>query len=114
MPTPRHLILPANTALTSDSTMRELFRVRSKDYTRGLMTDKRMFESFIPYFELEDGKLTRLELLPIELEFDAPRWRNGNPRVKTDRNIIERLKDMSKEFGTEIKINEQGIGVVEL
>lgn len=100
--------------LTSDSTMRELFRVRSKDYTRGLMTDKRMFESFIPYFELEDGKLTRLELLPIELEFDAPRWRNGNPRVKTDRNIIERLKDMSKEFGTEIKINEQGIGVVEL
>lgn len=100
--------------LTSDDTMRELFRVRSKDYTRGLMTDKRMFESFIPYFELEDGKLTRLELLPIELEFDAPRWRNGNPRIKTNLGIIERLNEMSKEFGTKISINKQGIGIVEL
>lgn len=105
---------PVKLLLTSDDTMRELFRVRSKDYTRGLMTNKRMFESFIPYFEIEDNKLTRLELLPIELEFDAPRWRNGNPRIKTNLGIIERLNKMSKEFGTKISINKQGIGIVEL
>ena len=99
---------------TSDATMRELFCKRSNNYTRGLMTDRRMFESFIPYFELEDGKLTHLELLPIELDFEEPRWRNGNPRIKTDCNILERLQAMSAPYGTRIRIDERGIGIVEL
>ena len=43
--------------MTSDATMRELFYDRSAGYTRGLMRDRRMLESVIPYFEMEDGKL---------------------------------------------------------
>lgn len=100
--------------LTSDDTLRELFCKRSKNYTRGLMTDHRMFESFIPYFEIDDGKVTKLELLPIELEFEAPRYRNGNPRVRTDCKILERLQEMSAKYGTKITIDERGIGIVEL
>ncbi len=100
--------------LTSDATMRELFRKRSADYTRGLMTDRRMFESFIPYFEIEDGKITHLELLPIELDFKEPRWKNGNPHISTNSNILERLSEMSAPYGTKIRIDERGIGIVEI
>ena len=100
--------------LTSDATFRDLFKKRSNNYTRGLMTDRRMLESYIPYFEIEDGKLKYLELMPIELDFEKPRYKNGNPHIETNRNILERLKEMSEPYGTEIIIDENGTGRVKL
>ena len=98
--------------LTSDDPLNEVYRKRSRNYTVGLLTNPKMLEAVIPYFEMEDGKLTHLELLPIELGFEEPRYRNGNPRVCTDKGILERYAAMSAPFGTEITINEQGIGIV--
>lgn len=100
--------------LTSDATMRELFCDRTAGYTRGLVRDHRMVESVIPYFEMEDGKLTYLELMPIELNFGEPTWRAGNPRFSNQHGIIERLAQMSKEFGTEITVDDRGFGIVKL
>lgn len=101
--------------LTSDATMRELFCDRSANYTRGLMRDHRMLESVIPYFEMEDGELTYLELMPIELNFDKEHvWQRGNPRFSSNHGIIERLADMSKTYKTEITIDERGFGIVKL
>ena len=104
----------ADKGLTSDSTMRDFFCKRSSNYTKGLMRDRRMLESVIPYFEFEDGVMTKLELMPIELQFDQPVWRNGNPRFSDKHGIIERLSEMSKPYGTKISINEKGYGIVEL
>lgn len=100
--------------LTSDAPMNELYRRRSKDYTRGLLTDRRMLESVIPYFELEGDKLTKLELYPIEMGFDEPRFRTGNPRFSKEHGIIERLAEMSKQYGTVITVDERGYGIVKL
>ena len=100
--------------LTSDDPLCEIYRKRSRNYTVGLLTDHRMMESVIPYFEMEDGVLTHLELLPIELGFGEPRYRLGNPRVCTDRGILERYAQMSAPYGTRITVNDQGIGIVEL
>ena len=101
--------------LTDDATMRELFYDRSKGYTRGLMRDRRMLESVIPYFEMEDGELKYLELMPIELNFDKEGvWQKGDPRFSDKHGIIERLSEMSGRFGTKITINEKGLGVVEI
>ena len=101
--------------LTSDATMRELFFDRSAGYTRGLMRDRRMLESVIPYFEIQDGKLTYLELMPIELNFDKEKpWRAGNPRFSDKHGIIERLAKMSVAFGTQITIDDRGFGIVKL
>jgi len=94
--------------------MREFFCRRSANYTRGLMRDRRMLESVIPYFEMEDGKLTYLELMPIELNFDKKVWQSGNPRFSSKHGIIERLADISAPYGTEITINERGYGIVKL
>lgn len=104
----------ASKGLTSDSTMRELFCIRSNNYTKGLMRDRRMLEAVIPYFEMEDGVLTRLELMPIELQFDLPVWRSGNPRFSNRHGIIERLAEMSAPYGTSITIDNRGYGIVEL
>lgn len=100
--------------LTSDDPLCEIYRKRSRNYTVGLLTDKRMMEAVIPYFEMEDGELTKLELLPIELGFGEPRYRLGNPRVCTNCNIIERYAEMSKPYGTDITVDERGIGIVKL
>ena len=104
----------AQQKLTSDATMRELFYDRSAGYTRGLMRDRRMLESVIPYFEMEDGVMTKLELLPIELQFDQPVWRNGNPRFSNQHGIIERLAELSEPYGTKIRLDERGYGVVDI
>ena len=96
-----------------DATMRELFDKRSNNHTRGLQTDHRMFETVVPYWEAENGVLTKLELLPVELNFDLPRSRNGWPRPYYNGNILERLAKMSARYGTEIDIVD-GIGVVRL
>lgn len=101
--------------LTDDATMRELFYDRSKGYTRGLMRDRRMLESVIPYFEMENGELKYIELMPIELNFDKKEiWQKGNPRFSSKHGIIERLAKMSEQFGTKITINEKGLGVVRI
>ena len=100
--------------LTSDDPLCEIYRKRSRNYTVGLLTDRRMMEAVIPYFEMDKGELTHLELLPIELGFGEPRYRLGNPRVRTDCGIIERLAQMSEPYGTKITVNEDGIGIVEL
>ena len=104
----------AEKGMTSDSTMRDFFCNRSKNYTRGLMRDRRMLESVIPYFEIEDGKLSYLELMPIELNFEKKVWQSGNPRFSKEHGIIERLSQMSAEYGTTITVDKRGFGVVKL
>lgn len=101
--------------LTSDATMRDLFYDRSAGYTRGLMRDHRMLETVIPYFEIENDKLTYLELMPVELNFDKMKvWQMGNPRFSNQHGIIERLSEMSASFGTKITIDNRGFGIVEI
>ena len=73
-----------------------------------------MFEAVVPYWEAEDGKLTKLILMPIELNFDKGRSMGGWPRPKYDDGIIERLAKMSAPYGTKIEIDENGYGVVQL
>ncbi len=91
--------------LTSDATMHELFANRSKNFTRGLQTDRRMFESVIPRWEVVDGKMVKLELLAIELGFGKGRAQGGVPAPAKDSSILERYAAMSEPFGTKMEIN---------
>ncbi|MBR5295604.1 MAG: CapA family protein [Clostridia bacterium] len=104
----------AKQKMTSDGTLRDLFLDRSANYTRGLVRDRKMLESVIPLFEMEDGKLTKMELMPIELQFEEPVWRRGNPVFSAKHGIIERLAEMCLPYGTKITIDERGFGIVEI
>ena len=90
-----------------------MFDDRSAGGKRGLYYTKVMFESVVPWFELEDGQLTRLELMPVELNFDAPRSVGGWPRPMPNGGILERLAEMCARYGTKLDIRD-GLGVVEL
>ena len=90
-------------------TVHDLLKNRSKDFTVGLMEDKRMLETVIPYWETEDGKLTKLELLPVELAMKGNKSEIGLPRRAKDLSLVERLRDMSKSYGVEMKLRDDGI-----
>lgn len=102
----------ATYGLDSNVTMHELFRKRSNDFTKGLQTKKESFESIIPYWEMENGKLTHLEILPVELGFGEKKSVNGWPKTDEKGHALERVKRLSKVYGTEIRIVD-GKGIVE-
>ena len=99
----------AKHGLTSASTVHELLKKRSKDFTVGLMTDPRMFRSVIPYWETEGTKLTKLTLMPIEMTMDGNKSENGLPRRSYNPEIAEYLKGMCEPYGTKIVLEEDGL-----
>ena len=95
--------------LTSQATVHELLKKRSKDFTIGLMTDKRMFRSVIPYWETEGTKLKKIVLMPIELSLNGHKAEIGLPRQSFNSEIAEYLAEMCKPYGTIIQIREDGL-----
>ncbi|MBO4734324.1 MAG: hypothetical protein J5662_07600, partial [Clostridia bacterium] len=55
-------------------------------------------------FEFNNGKLTRLELLPVELGFDEDYEdeMRGIPRPANANLFFERFKSISEPFGTKM------------
>ena len=95
--------------LTSDSTMRDLFAKRSHGFKQGLQSDHRAFETIIPMLEYENGKLVRLQLLPVDLGFGQHRSVSGLPRPCPSAPFMERLVEMSKAYQTQIVPCENGL-----
>lgn len=98
----------AKNGLTSSATVHELLKKRSKDFTVGLMTDKRMFRSVIPYWETEGTKLTKMTLLPIEMDMEGNKSRQGLPYISNNPEIGQYLAEMCAPFGTKITPNADG------
>ncbi len=94
--------------LTSNSTVHELLKKRSKNFTIGLMTDKRMFQSVIPYWETDGTKLTKLTLMPVEMSMDGHKSDSGLPRRSYNPEIAKYLAKMCEPYGTKIKFEKDG------
>ena len=80
----------------------EVFRKRTRDFTVGLQRQREMTETVIPCFDITDGRLNSLELMPVELGFGMPHSGFGWPRPAADGSIIEGLAGIS---GLEIDRN---------
>lgn len=94
-----------------DCPMEELFYKRSAGGTRGLKYTKKANESVIASFEFEGGKLKDVSFLPIDMGFGIEK-RKGCPAPAFNLGIIERLAQLSKPFGTEIVVGDDGLGHV--
>ena len=92
--------------LTPDAGIYEVFRTRTKNFTTGLQYQQVMMEAVIPYFEIENGELKHLEMLPVELGFGMPHSQIGWPRVAEEDSILRRLAEMSAPFGTKMRIKD--------
>ena len=90
------------------ATVRELLATRSKNFTVGLMTDKRMFLSVIPYWETEGKKLTKLSLLPILGKMEGNKSEIGLPRAVSPSEVIDYLGEMSKPYGVTLTAEADG------
>lgn len=92
--------------LTCDDALHDFYRKRSNEFTRGLQTQKVMFETVLPRWEMDEtGKLTKLELLAVELGFGKPpRSQSGLPAPANDGTILERLAKMSAPYGVTMQI----------
>jgi len=96
-------------SLTSEATVHELLKKRSKDFTIGLMTDRRMFISVIPFWETEGTKLKKITLMPVEMQMDSHKSDMGLPRRSYSNEIYEYLKKMCEPYGTKITLESDGL-----
>lgn len=97
-------------SLTSaTSTVHELLKKRSKDFTVGLMTDKRMFQTVIPLWEMKDKKLVSLKLMPVEADMEGNKSQMGLPRRSDGYEICEYLNKMCEPYGTKVIRGDDGI-----
>ncbi len=71
-----------------------------------LTANERYYKTMLPYFEFEDGKLTKLEILPIKVcRSQQPYNMAGVPLAADPSEIIEQLEYASKPYGTEFEID---------
>lgn len=91
------------------ATVHELLKTRSKDFTIGLMEDRRMFLTVIPLWEMEEGKLMSLRLLPVEAKMKGHKSETGLPRRSDGKDIEAYLNEMCEPYGTEVVLEEDGI-----
>lgn len=76
--------------------------------------DNLVFQSVIAVSKYEKGQVSEIRLYPVDLRYGRRLTESGVPRVPSPelaRRILERLKRMSKPFGTEISI-EENIGII--
>lgn len=91
------------------TTVHELLKARSKNFTRGLMEDRRMFLAVIPLWETDNGKLSSLRLMPVEAMMKGNKSEIGLPRRSDGKDIAEYLGEMCKPYGTKIVLEDDGI-----
>ncbi|OUN00755.1 MAG: hypothetical protein BAA04_00370 [Firmicutes bacterium ZCTH02-B6] len=103
--------------LGPEATVADLFDARSQNDTRGFPSERHYWETVVPVCTWEDGVLTRLELYPVELGFQKPRPSRGRPYLAGPERaeaIIRHLAALSEPYGTTIRWDPKGVGVVEL
>nr|WP_319510895.1 CapA family protein [uncultured Draconibacterium sp.] len=83
---------------------------RSKNGSVGLNIDERVWNSLIASIEVDEKGLG-IKLIPIELGYKLPRQRKGMPKLKKNAKVLQKIKELSAAFGTEISI-ENGIGTI--
>ncbi len=91
----------------------DAFDKRSKNNTVGLSKNPLVWKSIIAEWEVEDSKIEKIILHPIDLGYDVPRYERGWPKLTEDTSIIEHLANLSKEFGTKVEIIDNK-GIIKL
>ena len=95
--------------LHPDSTVHDLLKKRSKDFTIGVMTDPRMFLTVLPLWEAEDGKLKSMKLIPLELSMDGNKSEIGLPRICNAEKVVSYLGKMSEPYGVTLTADKDGL-----
>ncbi|MEX2425464.1 MAG: CapA family protein [Thermomicrobiaceae bacterium] len=94
----------------------DLFRQVNANETRSFAADDSYWETVLPMCRFVDGEIADIKLHPLSLGPGQPLPDRGVPRLASPshgREILERMTELSKPFGTEITTKDS-IGVVKL
>lgn len=95
--------------MTSQNTVHELLKKRSQDFTRGLMEDRRMMQTVIPYWETDGKKLTKLEFLPLELIKNGNKSEEGLPVIAENPDFAAHFAEISLPYGVKMTLDKNNI-----
>jgi poly-gamma-glutamate synthesis protein (capsule biosynthesis protein) len=98
-----------------DLTPGQVYQKRTNNDQAGFPADPRYWESVLPTLAFEGGELKGIELTPITLGWKESRFNRGRPRLadKDDAaRILARFADLSKPYGTSLKIDGTSATVV--
>lgn len=95
----------------------EVFHIRSEGGKKGFPGNEIFWKSIMPVCHFEEGKLRKIEIMPLSLtKGDVPhkRGRPYFPEKSVGEKIMEGFCELSTEFGTTITLDETGRGIVEI
>ena len=90
----------------------EGLRARAAQATASLGARRPVYQTVLPRFSILDGKCAELELLPVDLGLDGPKWEKGVPRLADARaaeEICAYLNRVSAPYGTRWRVQGQAI-----
>ena len=91
----------------------DVLNIRSQNGTKGLDTMPQVWESVIVKFEWSE-QTKKVQLIPIKLHNSSNKALKGLPYLTKDTHIIEVIKKLSEPYNTEITIDSNGHGVIDL
>lgn len=103
----------ANKKMPLDTKVGAYMDNRSKNGTVGYGVLENIWRSVMAAWTMEDGVITQVQLYPISLDMHAPRWQKGVPHVVYNDEVLCYLAQLSKPFGTDIRI-ENHVGYIDL
>ena len=84
---------------------------RSRNNTIGFPVMPNIWRAVMAGWTIEDGRLTQVQLYPIDLAMNAPRSQRGLPRLSGDEDTLRYLQNLSDRYNTKISI-EGGVGTI--
>lgn len=86
---------------------------RSKNDTVGYNVQWPIWNSILFGWTMEDGKITQVQLYPIELGMEKCRSQKGVPVLNGSEKTLAYLEEISAKYGTKVRI-ENGVGYIDL
>lgn len=100
--------------LDNNATPADFLDARSKGDTRSMPADPLYWQTICAMCKFASGKLTQVNLYPLDLGYGRPRSQRGRPLIadeKYGREIIARIARISKALGAEIAYQD-GYGII--
>jgi poly-gamma-glutamate synthesis protein (capsule biosynthesis protein) len=84
-----------------------VYRQRTRNDQGGFPSDRRYWETVVPFCTFAEGRLADLEIVPVSLGLGEARHLRGRPRLaegEEGRRILERFAALSAPFGTALRL----------
>lgn len=95
-----------------DITAQELIAKRRAGANHSMEDFPIYYMGIVPRWEMENGKLKKIEFLPIEMGMNEPLGLKGFPTPMAPEKLMEHMKMVCEPYGTVLKINGDVIEIV--